>query len=427
MDKFLVGNLIKIVKENNINKKVIKSVGNTFLSEGYNRATAKKVFGDSNLINTLNPRNELILFTKALYTATHRDEINPDKVFTKEELEFFELQQTTKNIEFMPDNSNNLNERELRKVEYLNTKYGNINSKKHLYYTYFTNIKDFEDSLNKDLCHFTKFEIIELMDGVVNSIQLKQAVLSFIKGYINYCVEVGYTDINIIDTIDETKENEKLIRVKDEMAENIFIDITELEKDLNRLVASGANNIHPIDAMIVMLARHGISLREIIELRNSDFDFENKTVNIKYNDKIKRVKLSDETLKWVKEAKDSPAKAQGSSHYLKTIDDHIVKITTDVYDEKKVLPLVRKRLTKFAECGYRALTEKMLVNSRKIDALEMILDKKGELTVNDFKAVQKLFGNSESSYYLLKTDWQLLKGDEGIKYMINNVGRKLGM
>ena len=122
----------------------------------------------------------------------------------------------------------------------------------------------------------------------------------------------------------------------------------------------------------------------------------------------------------------------GKKSTLVSIDDHIilfdVKSTADgevlVYDEVRALKSIRKRLSKFSTQGYRQLNEGMLINCKKIDLLEIIYNTYGKLTTDDFKNVQVLFGNRANSYTKLKTDWQLLKGDDNIEYLRKNVGKK---
>lgn len=426
MEKNLISNLTNIVTEINTNKRVINQVSKYFTSRGFSRAIATKVISDSSQLNNLNPNNELILFTQALYTATKDNRINPSIVFTKEELENFEEQCQTKNIEYMPANKDFLGKRELRKLEYLNDTYGNRNSKQHLYYLYLSHIKDEEDRIDSDLYDFTKWDIIELMQGIIGSIQLQQRVLSFINSYLDYCVKKGYTTLNVLETIDKENPNESLIKTNHELVASTYVTMDELIKELEWLIGDEENDIHPLDIMIALLMRSGVSAKEIIELKNSDFDFEKKYVLIKMGEKTKRVNLEDRVLFWVKEAKDSDSKVGKSRHTLNTIDDHIIKLSGDTYDNNKALMSIRKRMTKFAEVGFRSLNESILINCKKIDLLETILKINGELTTDDFRKVQVLFGNSENTYFKLKTDWQLLKGDDGIEYQRKNVGKKFG-
>lgn len=424
MKNALKDRLMYVVKNNRGNRKVIKSIAKEFTSKGFSKSIATKVFADSSRLVELDPNNELILFTKALYQATKDYRIKPDILFTKEELEKFEEQCRTKNIEYMPANKESLKERELRKLEYLNDAYGNRNSKQHLYYLYLAHIKEEEDRIDSDLYDFTKWDIIELMQGIIGSIQLQQRVLSFINSYLDYCVKQGYTTLNVLETIDKDNPNEELIKTNHELVASTYVTIDELVKELEWLVEDEENDIHAIDMMIALLMRSGVSAREIIDLKNSDFDFEKKCVFVKVGEKTKRVNLSDKALYWVKEARDSDSKVGKSRHTLNTIDDHIIKLSGDTYDTKKALMSIRKRMTKFAEVGFRSLNESILINCAKIDLLETILKINGELTTDDFRKVQVLFGNSENTYYKLKTDWQLLKGDDGIEYQRKNVGKK---
>ena len=426
----LKNNLIEIVRNNIGNKKISNNMAKYFVKNGFSRAIATKVFVDPNKVYGLNEKNELILFTKGLYAETKDGRINPKYVFTDKELYDFEKRLSEDNIEFMPSDTN-LNERQMRKITFLNDKYGNFAVKQRQYFLYLSNIKDEEDILGVDLYDFTKYDIISLMQGIVGTVQVQENILSFIRSYLNYCVEKGYTLYNVLDTIDETNENERLIIPNRDYVASKYISMEDLIRELKAIESVGSNHITSLDVLIALLIRSGISIREIIGIKFSDFNKNDNTVNVNLGENIKIVKLNDTIIEYVDKVRGTIGRF-GKKSTLVSIDDHIilfdVKSTADgevlVYDEVRALKSIRKRLSKFSTQGYRQLNEGMLINCKKIDLLEIIYNTYGKLTTDDFKNVQVLFGNRANSYTKLKTDWQLLKGDDNIEYLRKNVGKK---
>ena len=407
--------LTRVVKENNNNKKVIEFVANEFLNKGLSKSLAKRIFVDSKRVHQLNKESDLICFVDALYRATRDNSINPKVLFTKKELDNYHDNIKKNKSIYIPNNYENLSQRAKNKLEFINDTYGNRNSQQTFYYLYLAHIKEEEDYLDRDLCDFTLLEINDTMQGVIGSIATKNMTLAFINKYLDYCVDKGIINGNVLSQHGELS----LIDKNKEQLENNYVTFEELNDELSWLESDEKNNIHPIDIMIVMLLRSGISIREIVSLRNRDFDFDRKFVTIKNNNGLKRISLNSMTLKWVEIAKNTDGKIKGTRHYLESIDDHIIKITDTHYDEENVIKLVKKRLTKFKTVGFRTLNENILITCKKIDLLDGFVAKNGYVCTEDFKKVQRYFGNSEASYFKLKTEYELIRGSLNIKVKTN--------
>ena len=128
--------IVQVVKSYNTNKAIINEVANSFLNKGLNKAMAKRIFANSERLHDLST-NELICFVESLYYATSNSSINPEKIFSQGELDDYYKNTSIKQVEYLPKNYDELGERELMKLEFLNDKYGNRNTKQHYYYLYF--------------------------------------------------------------------------------------------------------------------------------------------------------------------------------------------------------------------------------------------------------------------------------------------------
>ena len=206
------------------------------------------------------------------------------------------------------------------------------------------------------------------------------------------------------------------------MAKPKYINYDELVKSLREIGNDEFCNIREMEIMIVLLMRNGISMREIAKLRNSDFDFEKKLVTIKGEKSIRKLKLDDETLYWVKASRDEDGTIPGTRHQMKIVDDHIIKMSTDSYTEEQAISSIKRRMNKFRDNGFTPISEKVLVNSKMIDILDDIVAKRGYVTTDDFKHIQVQFGNDENSYFSLRRNYEKLRGKDRIQ--LQQRGRK---
>lgn len=201
-----------------------------------------------------------------------------------------------------------------------------------------------------------------------------------------------------------------------------YIKYNDLLNYVEEVVENDQNDIREMEAMIVLLLREGVTIRQLINLRNSDFDFEKGTLTIKNNNSIRKLKLNEDTIKWVKKSRDSDGRTSGSRYIMKSLDDHIIKMSGEEYDVDQALVSVKRRLTKFRGYGLEPMTEGLLNTSKKVDILDKVLSAKGYVETEDFKSVQKQFGKQSEGYFKLRKDYASMRGEEVIK--IGQRGRK---
>lgn len=201
-----------------------------------------------------------------------------------------------------------------------------------------------------------------------------------------------------------------------------YINFNELIQGLNKLEKDEANDIWCMDVMIVLLLRSGVTVDEIVKLKNSDFDFDKKLVTIKNGKTIRKLKLSDEVLKWVDKSKKWDGAVPKTRFVMNTLDDYIIRLSGDVYDEQQAKRSIKRRLGKFREVGFTPISENVLIGSKRIDALDEIVARQGYVSTDDFKKIQAMYGNSDKGYFKLKTNYEILRGGEYIK--MKQRGRK---
>ena len=92
----------------------------------------------------------------------------------------------------------------------------------------------------------------------------------------------------------------------------------------------------------------------------------------------------------------------------------MIKVTSNTYTKEQGIKSIRRRLAKFKEVGYKPLNENLLLMSKKIDLLDDIVSNKGYVTRDDFIDVQSKFGNSGSSWFKIRTEYEATRGAEHI-------------
>ena len=203
---------------------------------------------------------------------------------------------------------------------------------------------------------------------------------------------------------------------------NKYVQFNELEQGLTILERDDYNDICCMDVMIVLLLRSGIAINDIVKLKNSDFDFNKQLVTIRNNNTIHKLKLDEKVLNWVIKSRDWDGKVPRTRFVMNTLEDHVIRLNGDVYDEEQARRSIKRRLAKFRENGFTPMNENVLINSKKIDVLDGLVERQGSLGTEDFKKVQVQFGNSEGSYFKLKADYQAVRGSEHIR--LKQRGRK---
>lgn len=411
MNHTLLNHLQDVIDEYNT-ESTIDYVSREFRTNGLNKSTPNLVFAKPSLLERL-AEPELICITNALYKYTQREVINPDKNFTGEQMEQFRNMQEEGST-YTPVNITairRLDANDGKMLQFLNETYGNYNTKHTYFFIYDTKIKPEENELYKNLGKFTATEIITMMQGMTGSITTRKNALTLVTKYMEWFWKDDEQNNPMLDI--DTR-NISLIVVNNKHMSNVYVPLESLQKDLAHFVEAEGNTITPLDAMIATLIRDGVTAEQVARLKYTDFNYEKNTVKIK-EDGIRQVKLHEETINWVIEAREDDTPVGRKKIVLQSIENHIVKVATDTYTEDQGIKSIRRRLAKFGELGYRPLSENVLIISKKIDMLDQIVERTGVVTKEDFIKVQKYFGNKGSSWFKIRTEYEAVRGHHNIR------------
>ena len=411
MNHTLLNHLQDVVDKYNT-ESTIDYVSREFRANGLNKSTPNLVFAKPSLLEKL-AEPELICITNALYKYTQIEDINPDKNFTGEQMEHFRNMQEEGST-YTPTNittTRRLDANDNKMLQFLNETYGNYNTKHTYFFIYDTKIKPEENELHKNLGEFTAMEVITMMQGMTGSITTRKNALTLVTKYMEWFWKDDEQNNPMLDV--DTRST-PLIIVNNKHISNVYVPLEQLQNDLAYFVEAEGNTITPLDAMIATLIRDGITAEQVARLKYSDFNYEKNTVKVK-QDGIRQVKLNEETVNWVKEARDDQTPVGRKKTVLQSIDDHVVKVATDTYTEEQGVKSIRRRLAKFGELGYRPLSENVLIISKKIDMLDQIVERAGVVTKEDFVKVQEYFGNKGSSWFKIRTEYEAVRGHYNIR------------
>ena len=180
------------------------------------------------------------------------------------------------------------------------------------------------------------------MQTMKGSLSTRKNALSLVKKYMKWYWRENPEENPMLDIDRGTP----LVVVNDSHLSSNYVPIAELEDELKKLTIAGDNPVFPMDAMIATLIRQGLTAEEVASLRFSDFNFSTGMVKIKTkNSGIKLVKLDPHVLHWVTETREDNRPVGHPPLYLNIIDDHIIRVSTPEYDEKKAIENIRRRLS----------------------------------------------------------------------------------
>lgn len=411
MENSIFATLNKVIDSHN-NEQTVEYLTKHFRSRGLNKTTPSLVFAKVVTLDKLS-QTELICLAEGLYSFTGMEEVNPKNLFDSEELEVYhELQEQTDYYPTTIATQRILDYKDRKILDFLNETYGNYKTKHTYFFIYDSKIRQEERENGKQLGEFDAVEIIALMQTMKGSLSTRKNALSLVKKYMKWYWRENPEENPMLDIDRGTP----LVVVNDSHLSSNYVPIAELEDELKKLTIAGDNPVFPMDAMIATLIRQGLTAEEVASLRFSDFNFSTGMVKIKTkNSGIKLVKLDPHVLHWVTETREDNRPVGHPPLYLNIIDDHIIRVSTPEYDEKKAIENIRRRLTKFKNAGYRALSENVLIISKKIDLLDNIVKTKGIVTKEDFMKVQETFGNKGSSWFKIRTEYEAVRGAKHIR------------
>lgn len=394
----------KVIDKYN-NEDVIDSLSSHFRTNALNKAIPNLVFAKVTPIQNLS-NVELICLVEGLFELTKLSIITPSKLFSKEELEEYDnLKQGTSN--YTPSTiQRELDENDRKILRFLNETYGNYNTKHTYFFIYDTKIKSEEKENQKELALFTPVEVIAMFQTLKGSLTTKKNTLTFVTNYMKWYWQDSPDENPMLDIDDKSS----LIIKNNKQISNQYVDIEELDEGLEELVDNPDNSIIPLDAFVAKAIRDGITVEQLANARYQDFDLVKNTVKIKTQKGLKLITVSEGTIYWLQESKNDERPLGKAKVVLNSVEGHVIKVSTDTYTQEQGIKSIRRRLAKFKEVGYRPLNENSLVMSKKIDLLDKVVAIKGVVTRDDFIEVQNKFGNSGSSWFKIRTEYEAIRG-----------------
>ncbi|MGD7007703.1 HNH endonuclease [Metabacillus sp. 84] len=224
----------------------------------------------------------------------------------------------------------------------------------HIYLNILNSAERKERQYNKNLFHFNLEEIENLMKSYqLNTYNSFRNYAVIIKGYINYCLEMGYTDSSPLEDVFGTVWIKKLAPppkkyLTDQEVENLISQCKNAQ-----------------DAVIIRLLFEGIcgvKYSEILNLRISDVNIKTGIISLNNNGLIRELKVSDKCIALIKEANAQKIYLNKNGTAIRgieapLIDNEFVVRSTNrgrIGDEKnKVIydkHLIHRRLRSLAEC-----------------------------------------------------------------------------
>lgn len=263
----------------------------------------------------------------------------------------------------------------------------------------------FEELYNKDLCNFSTEELESFIDSLDSpSINLIRVYLTPIKGYIDFAIEQGYVEskINYVDKI-LTCNLERFINTIKRDSKYLT------KKELDEIVD---NCVNAQDAVLYQLLFEGINGKVSEDIRNlkiTDVDFENKTIDIQGSKKevsFKLLELIKEAHEQVKYIKKNGEFSNTSLSTETTLDVNTVYVLKTKEASKPISPITLiKRFTNMKKIfGYDNITPTSVYDSGLIYKMKQLKENKKELNLEDWKQVVKEFKYEDHQTYNKKKE-----------------------
>ena len=280
------------------NEDVIDSLSSHFRKYGLNKAIPNLIFAKATPLKNLS-NVELICLVEGLYEISKLSIISPTKLFNEKELKEYEnLKQGSAN--FTPSTlQRRLDENDEQVVKFLNETYGNYNTKYTYFFIYDTKIKPEEKENKKALGEFSPIEIMTMLQTLKGSLSTRKNTLTFVTNYMKWYWKDNPQNNPMLDIDDKSS----LIIVNNKQISKQYIDIQELNQDLEDLVDNPTNSIIPLDAFIVKAIRDGITVEQLANAKYEDFDLVKNKVKIKSDKGIRLLNLSEATTYWLQESR----------------------------------------------------------------------------------------------------------------------------
>lgn len=303
--------------------------------------------------------------------------------------------------------------------------YENINTQNTMRHN-FHRFKDFEEFYEKDLYAFNYNEMKDLITGM-NSKTAKSldSKISIISSYLEWARKEHYHNnyIKISDLItkSDVRNNISTYAITEQYLKN--------KEELFNIVDFCVNKQ---DAVLFVLAYEGVRGVELEEMRNlkvSDCDFENNTlrltgsydgIGISTYERI--ITVAPESMKIIKEATQETEYYKSNGNVNPNCKAPIFKIAKSEYvvrytvsrknsvSDRVDMQNLNKRIRKIALLYDRPMLQATtLFYSGILHKLSELEKQKGELTVQDYKAINERYGLAVISYWDTKDLYKTLK------------------
>lgn len=254
---------------------------------------------------------------------------------------------------------------------------------------------------NKDLYEFNKMEIITLIEAMISCRRTnQQQALAIINSYFNWAIERGLltTGINPCEDIkfwEDVNNNEVIIQKS-------YSTLKEFYNYLDSLTKSS-----DIDKMLLLCLRYGVRVRDIINLKYTDINTQEKHILLLRNQKLIRLPIDDKFIEYLNKSKQCK-----SFNNITYVDgEYVIKDTTKSISNRLTENSIRNRLQIIAtDNNIRRLSINNLNRNRNYDLLFTKYNKSGNITYEDIKnTVLTLNGTcSPNQKAILKKDWELI-------------------
>ena len=317
---------------------------------------------------------------------------------------------------------NGLDKYEKNFLVFLNEVYSEENTQRSMYAIFNKNILPLERELEKDLMHFSIVEI----EGVISSClfsgsSYKATMFTLISQYLNYNVELGNIQLNQaqgLKSSELSKDNKRSLVNKLYSPSRFMELINTIETKSNGL-----------STIVLVLARCGLGIKQILDLREEDLDFaknkiylvdrENNSIN--YGVVLGEIPVPREYM-FLIQSKLNEVEFESSRGIAKFLEsDYVVKRTSfaETGGEKENINSVYNRISFNSEqAGIPRVSLNALNKSRRVD-LMLEVRKKKLLRISDLEKIFLMFKpnakTTASGIRSLKNTWEALSGEKVLK------------
>lgn len=306
------------------------------------------------------------------------------------------------------------------KVKYLIDNYSN----ERTIQTYFDMFKKFvlpmENSINKDLYEFNEDEATQLITSVpTSSIRIKKSLITLCAMYVDYYVKVRKYRIgtNPFDTMDTSKLS---LTVNKRSLKSEYISLDDF---YDLCYKAEAKECSYRTILLALLTRYGVfgeNGKYLLDIKTEHIIRESNTMKIVDDDTGELLSViyiyDDRIYEWIDKAMNENvliSKKTAKETYFHYSEGRLIR-TNRMNSNRLSFPRLYGLLKEFFDTvEHKPISFKRLVRCAKFDAIDRIYRMNGELTIDDFKSIDKMYSpeSSETSYYLLKSDYKVLHPD----------------